>query len=154
MGSTSNLLGEFIMGLLRPDKLLVILFQIPAFSGFWSVAQFLCICRQTAYRIDLKFGGCTHYVTLQASWILVFCILIGQEVVVHFTDQMNLKFGRWTYYGAPSQILVMLHWITPVSWPVINAAVSAHLQANCWSDWYQIWHVICPAVSALLQANC
>ena len=33
MGSTSNLLGEFIMGLFRPDKLLVILFQIPAV--FW-----------------------------------------------------------------------------------------------------------------------
>ena len=35
--------------------------------------------------------------------------------------------------------VVMLHWISAVSWPMIGQAISVHLRPNHWLDWAQIW---------------
>ena len=42
--------------------------EFSSFPGHWLVEQFLCIYRQTADRIRLKFGGQTHYGPPQA-WL-------------------------------------------------------------------------------------
>ena len=39
----------------------------------------------------------------------------------------------------PNELLVMLHWISAISWPLICQTVSENLQTNRWSDWAQIW---------------
>ena len=46
------------------------------FPGLWLVEQFLCICRQTADRTELKFGGWTHCGSLHA-WLNFSDVLLG-----------------------------------------------------------------------------
>ena len=67
LGLSSNLVGEFIMGLPKPDWLLVM--QYAQFlPGLWLVEHFLRIYRKLAHQIELKFGGWTHYGISLAWW--------------------------------------------------------------------------------------
>ena len=51
-----NLVDQLIMGLPRPDFWSCST-DFLLFPDLWLVKQFLCICRQTIDRIDVKFGG-------------------------------------------------------------------------------------------------
>ena len=61
-GLILHLVVTFIMVLSRPNRLLIVLhwFPAPPVPGFWLVGQFSHIFRQTANRIEHKFGGATH----------------------------------------------------------------------------------------------
>ena len=61
-GLILHLVVTFIMVLSRPNRLLIVLhwFPAPPVPGFWLVGQFSHIFRQTANRMEHKFGGATH----------------------------------------------------------------------------------------------
>ena len=123
------------------------------FSSLWLVEQFPCICRRTTHRIGLKFGGQTHYGTLQV-WLTFSHAPLNSRCYLAcdwsssfraFADEPLIGLGSnlvvKSVMGLPrsDQLLVMLYWIHAVSWPLIGGAVSMQLQMNRWSDWAQIW---------------
>ena len=68
---------------------------------------------------------------LSYSWKLIFRLVsvqCGQNA-----DWIGLKFGRPTQYGQfprPGQLLVMLHWISAVFWPLISLVQNQICQPN------------------------
>ena len=62
----SNLVGELITELPRPDGLRVIPAEFPQFLDLTCFKQLPCIWTQTAEQIDFKFDRSIHYSALQA----------------------------------------------------------------------------------------
>ena len=62
----SNLVGELITELPRPEGLRVIPAEFPQFLDLTCFKQLPCIWTQTAEQIDFKFDRSTHYSALQA----------------------------------------------------------------------------------------
>ena len=62
-----------------------------------------------------------------------------------FTDKLLIRLSsNWVgqliiCLPQPDLLLVMLHEIHTISWPLISWVVSVHLQTNCWSHWAQMW---------------
>ena len=85
------------------------------------------------------------YLLVMLRWIpAILWLLIVQQflrICRQRADQIELKFGGPTNYGAPLAWPTYGHALlnSLISWPLICQAVSAHLQINCWWDWAQIW---------------
>ena len=63
--------------------------EFPHIPGLWLDKQFLSIWTQTALWIELKFGGRTHYETLQTLW--TFCC---HFLTSHFSSSLHAYADR------------------------------------------------------------
>ena len=137
------LLAKLLLGLIwnmmdafRLDKLFahtLLNFSLCWIPGLFLVKQFLSICRQTADRIELKFGGSTHY-RPPLAWLsfgcapLKFCPFLASD----WPDWAQIW---WAKSLRASLGLIMLHWI--FTGPLIGLAVSMHFWTNDSGDWAQ-----------------
>ena len=114
-----------------------------SYPGLWLIEQFPPICRQLDHRIELKFGGRTHYAAPQPGCLLVtlhwipavWLPLIGGAISAHFPDKLLrglisnlLEHSYGTHKVRSAEFL---------PFPGLWLAVSAHFRTNRSADWSQ-----------------
>ena len=71
-----------------------------------------------------------------SGWLSSFHAFADKPLI---TWSLNLVGQLIIGYPKLHKLLVTLHWIPAVFWPLIHQTFSMHLQRNCWVDWAQIW---------------
>ena len=155
-------MGQCILGFLWSDLFLITLHGI-------SIVSWPLICRtvcehlqRKCWWVELKFDGKTHYGPPHTWYTFDHASLnsppfLSSDKLSSFRSSAdryfirlssNLVGQRIMWLPLPGKLLVMLHWISIVSWHLIGWAVSEQLMKNCWWEWAQMW-----CVSSLLGAS-